>query len=229
MGNEPYIPSREPELLIWSQNLYDRLSVAPETYGVNADQVAPFATAQEAFAAAYAVTNNPVTRTRPAVEDKNTKKAAMILQARLLVSVLQGWPAMTDAKRDELRIPVRDTQPTPIGPPEEMPALRIAAVNGSVLDLEVRREDGETKRKPDGVRAVRLYTFVGDDPPAQLTAWQFRGGSTKHNPQVTFEPEVVPGTKVWVTALWVNPTDQPGPACAPLQTRINYQGLNEAA
>lgn len=229
MVRESYVPSREAELLGWAGNLHARLMAAPGDYGVVVEQLGPFDVAYTAFAAAYAVTSNPATKTKPTVADKNTKKAEMIRQARLLVSTLQGWPSMTDAKRDELRIPVRDHQPTPIGPPTEMPVLRIAAMHGSVMDLEVRREDGETKRKPAGVSGVWIYTFIGETPPTTLTAWQFRGGSTKHNPQIVFEPEVQPGTKVWVTALWVSPTKQPGPACAPLQSRINYQGLTEAA
>lgn len=229
MVSESYIPSREAELLGFAQNLAARLEADPAGFGVTEAQIEPYLISFNLFNTAYGVTSNPATKTKPAVADKNTKKAEMVRQIRLLVSVLQGWPSMTDAKRDELGIPVRDNQPTPIGPPEEMPVLRIAAVNGSVMDLEVRRPDGETKRKPDGVRGVWLYTHIGDDPPAVLTAWQFRGGSTRHNPQVVFEPEVLPGTKVWVTALWVSPTDEPGPACAPLQTRINYYGLNEAA
>ena len=229
MARGSYIPTREAQLRDFAQNLTDRLTAMGADYGVTAEQILPFVEAYNTFVARYAITSNPATKTKPAVAAKNDAKAEMVRQIRLLVSVLQGWPAMTNAKRDELRIPVRDDQPTPIDPPTEMPVLRIAGVYGSVMDLEVRRADGETKRKPAGVRGVWLYSFVGDNPPAQLTAWQFRGGSTKHNPQIVFEPEVVPGTKVWVTALWVNPTDRPGPACAPLSARINYQGLNEAA
>lgn len=226
---QSYIPTREADLLSWSQNLYDKLTATPADYGLTAEQVVPFAAAQEAFKAAYAAAIDPATRTTPIIADKNTKKKAMIEDARLLVSVLQGWPEMTDQKRETLEIPVRDYDPTPIGPPTEMPVLRIAAVNGPVLDLELRQEDGENKRKPDGVRGVWIYTHVGDNPPAELTAWQFRGGSTKSNPQVVFDETVAPGTRVWVTAQWVSPTDRPGPACAPQQTRISYQGLSEAA
>lgn len=229
MNRSQYIPSREADLLGWAGNLFDRLDANPATYGLSAEQLAPYGIAYSAFVAAYAITSNPVTKTKPAVADKNTKKIEMVRQNRLLVSTLQGWPSMTDAKRDELDVPIRGNIPTPIGLPTEMPALRIADVNGRVLDLEVRREDGETRRKTDGVRAAWLYSHIGDDPPALLTAWQFRGGSTKSNPQVVFEPDVQPGTKVWVTALWGSPADQPGPACAPLQTRIAYQGLSEAA
>ncbi|MEM9752265.1 MAG: hypothetical protein AAF916_02660 [Planctomycetota bacterium] len=229
MAGSNSIPwTREPELMEWATNLFDRLEAGPTDYGISDDQLIPYATAYEAFKAAYATTQNPETKTKPAVADKNTKKAEMIRQARLLISVLQGWPQMTDAKRDALQIPTRDNQPTPIGPPTEMPRLSVVGVSGSVIDLEVTDDDGK-KRKPGGVRACWLYSYVGDQPPAALTGWQFRGESTRSTPQVVFEPEVVPGTKVWVTALWVNPTGVPGPACAPIQTRVGYLGLNEAA
>lgn len=228
-GNSSGIPwTREPELMDWFTNLFDRLEAGPTGYGISADQLIPFATAYEAFKAAYAVTSNPETKTKPAVATKNAKKQEAIHQARLLISVLRGWPQQTEAKLDALRIPAHDAQPTPIGPPEVMPRLSVVSVAGSLIHLEVTDEDGK-KRKPGGVRACWLYSFVGEQPPAALTAWQFRGESTRSDPKVMFEPEVQPGTKVWITALWVNPTGQPGPACAPVQTRVGYLGLNEAA
>ncbi len=223
-----YLPAREAELLAFAQNLFDHLEANPATYGQTIESIAPFGTAFNAFKAALAVTTNPATKTKPTIADKNAKKQAMIDIIRPLVQTLQNWSGMTDDKRDTLGIPTRDRQPTPIGPPEEMPVLRVAGVFGRLLELEVLDTEGK-KRKPDGARGAWLYTHVGDDPPAELTAWQFRGGTTRSNPQVVFEDSVAPGTKVWVTALWVNPTDQPGPACAPQQTRIGYQGLSEAA
>ncbi|MEM1444651.1 MAG: hypothetical protein AAGF84_01220 [Planctomycetota bacterium] len=229
MAGSSNIPwTREPELMDWMENLFDRLETVPTDFGITADQLIPYATAYEAFKTAFAVTQNPETKTKPAVATKNAAKQEAVRQARLLISVLRGWPQQTEAKLDALRIPAHDVQPTPIGPPTAMPRLNVVGVSGSLIDLEVTDEEGR-KRKPNGVRACWLYSFVGDQPPASLTAWQFRGESTRSTPQVVFEPEVLPGTKVWVTALWVNPTGQPGPACAPVQTRVGYLGLNEAA
>jgi hypothetical protein len=236
MANKNYIPSREADLLNWSQNLYDKLTVTPADFGLTAEQVAPFATAQEAFKADYAKVLDPATKTKVTVAAKNQSKKAMLTIVRPLVQTIQNWPGMTNAKRDELEITVPDREPSSIGAPEEMPVLRIASVNGRVLDLEVRRTDGTTKRKPAGVRAVWLRTFVGAPgsdpaatPPQVLDQYEFRGESTKSNPQIVFPPDVAPGTPVWVTAQWVNPTGQPGPACAPVKAHISFQGLSEAA
>lgn len=233
MPQTNYIPTREPELVPWVNNLNEKLADEPGDYGQTADSIAPFVAAHGAFVAAYAKANDPSTRTSANIADKNTKKKAMLDAVRPLVQTIQNWPGMTNQKRDLLEIPVRDQDPTPIGPPEEMPILRVARVTGRVLDLEVRsvtpNGNKETRRKPVGVRAVWLRTHVGENPPAVLDQWQFRGGSTKSNPQIVFGPEVAPGTPVWVTAQWVNPTDVPGPACAPVKAHISFQGLSEAA
>jgi hypothetical protein len=224
-----FIPSREADLLSWSNNLATKLIAAPTDYGIDAAAATAFGGVQGAFASAYATAIDPDTRTPSAIAIKNTAKKNLIAAVRPLVQTLQASPVMTDGKRELLQIPIRDNDPTPIGPPEVMPVLRVAAVNGRVLDLELRRQDGETKQKPAGVRAAWLYSFVGDTPPVDLNDWHFRGGTTKSNPKLDFPITATPGTVVWVTALWVNPTDQPGPACAPVNARISYQGLSEAA
>ena len=237
MPSTTYIPQREPELLAWVNNLASKLAADPAGYGQTLGSLDDFINAQVAFANAYATANDPDTRTSANIAAKNTAKKAMLdATIRPLVQTIQNWSGMTDQKRDLLEIPVRDNEPTPIGPPTEMPVLRVASVQGRVLNLEVRRAvsgGGTTRRKPAGVRAVWLRTFVGETPdatpPQVLQAYEFRGESTKSDPQVVFPPNVAPGTPVWVTALWVNPTGQPGPACAPVKTHISYQGLSEAA
>lgn len=232
MANTNYLPTREAELLVWAQNFKDKLVGSPAAYGLTEAQVEPVNDAFGEFQTALAMTQNPATRTKPNIATKNNFKKAMLESIRLTVGTIQNWPNMTDAKRDDLRIPVRDRQPTPVPVPEDMPTLRIAKVSGRLLDLDVL--DGENqKRKPVGARSAWLWTFVATadqpNPPAELTAWQFRGGTTRSNPQVLFEESVEPGAKVWVTAQWVNPRDMPGPACAPQMTRIGWQGLSEAA
>ena len=149
-------------------------------------------------------------------------------ETRRLVRLVQASPQIDDEKRVALGITVPDADPTPIGPPTAMPVLRIKSVSGRLFDLEVLNADGK-RRKPAGVRGAWLYAHVGENPPTNLTAWQFKGGSTKYNPQVAFDESVAAGTVVYLTALWVNPKDQPGPACAPVKSHVNFAGLNQAA
>ena len=224
-----YFPSREAELKNWVMNLNDKVSADAAGYGLTVEQATALGSAVGDFEVAYATATNPSTRTGPSIAAKKTAKKDMLAAIRPLVQTMQNWSGMTDEKRDLLGIPVRDVKPTPIGPPEEMPVLRVGSVVGRTLNLEVRRTDGKTRRKPSGVRAVWLRTYVGVTPPQVLGAYEFRGESTKSNPQVVFEPGVAPGTPVWVTAMWVNPTGVPGPACAPVKTHISFMGLDESA
>lgn len=223
-----YLPTREADLLAWSTNLSQQLAAGPEGYGLTIEEAAAYAAVQSAFAAAMGLVSDPLTRNTPAIADKNDKKQALIAATRPLVQTLQAWPEMTNAKRETLEIPVRDYDPTPVGPPEQMPVLRVTAVRGRVLDLQLLDQDNK-KQKPAGVRSAWLYSHTGMNPPTNLQAWRFEGGSTKSNPQLVIPDDVAVGTEVWVTAQWVSPTDKPGPACAPVKTHINYVGLNEAA
>ncbi|CAN0458816.1 unnamed protein product, partial [Ectocarpus fasciculatus] len=145
-----YLPLKQADLLEFSQNLFDRLEANPESFGTSAEGIAPFAVAFNAFKAAYALMLNPATKNKVTVADKDEKKAAMIAAIRQLVASLQASPVMTNAKREELRITARGNEPTPIGPPQEMPVLRVEEVSGRVMDLEVLNLENQ-KRKPAGV------------------------------------------------------------------------------
>ncbi len=223
-----YVPTREGELLAWTSNLATKLVADPPGYGLDVQAAADYQAVQQAFAAAYALATDPATRTPVNIEDKTEEKQALIAATRPLVQTLQNWSGMTNGKRKDLGIPVRDNEPTPIGIPTEMPVLRVTEVSQRVLDLELLNQENE-KRKPNGVRSAWLYTHVGADPSPDLTQWKFEGESTRSNPQIVFPESVAPGTEVWVTALWVNPTGKPGPACAPVKSYTGHDGLSQAA
>lgn len=223
-----YVPTREGELLAWSNNIATKLVADPTAYGLEAKDATDYQLVQQAFAAAYALATDPATRTPVNIRDKTEKKQALIAATRPLVQTLQNWSGMTNGKRKDLDIPLRDNEPTPIGIPTEMPVLRVTEVSQRVLDLELLNQENE-KRKPNGVRSAWLYTHVGADPSPDLTQWKFEGESTRSNPQIVFPESVAPGTEVWVTALWVNPTGKPGPACAPVKSYTGHDGLSQAA
>lgn len=228
MNQKNFIPGKEADLLSFTANIATKVEANPPDFGVALDTATDYKNTQTAFAAAYALTLDPSTRNSPNIATKNAAKKTLIAATRSLVKQIQAWPGITDAKREELQITIPDTEPTPIGPPAEMPVLRIAAVRGRTLDIELRNTENK-RPKPAGVKAANLFTWVGDNPPGDLKQWQFEGGTTKSDPTFTFPESVAPGTPVWVTALWINPTLQPGPACAPVKVHTNYDGLSQAA
>jgi len=225
-----YIPTKEAQLLSWSANLSTELGVDPATYGTTMEAVGAFQVLQAAFANAYATATTPTTRTGPTIEAKNEAKAALIAGTRPLVQSIQVSPVMTNTKRDILGIPIRDYEPTPIGVPTQMPKLTVTKVTGRLIGLQLMDQDDE-KRRPVGVMAANLFSYAGDTPPADLKQWTYEGSVTLLDPAITIAESVSPGTTIWLTALWMNPRLQPGPACTPITTKTNYDGLsmNQAA
>ncbi|MEM1446262.1 MAG: hypothetical protein AAGF84_09420 [Planctomycetota bacterium] len=225
-------PAREPELLEWSQNLYDKVTAADAStlYGLTSEQFIPFASAQETFKAAYAVTNDPDTKTKPAVQTKNTAKKSMLDEARKLISQLQGSSVMTDAKRDALQIPIKDSEPTPVPPPSEAPTLEILSQNGHEVTFRLLPASGPSRRrKPEGVQGATVLTYVGDTAPLDPTVWTFQGNTTKNVKTIVFDESIAPGTKVWLTAFWFNRRTQSGPPCDPVAAYIQFGGMRRAA
>ena len=112
-----------------------------------------------------------------------------------------------------------------MGRPTAMPLLSVRSVVGRVLYLEVRDSETNRRRKPDGVESVWLWSYTGEQPPLDLAQYTFHGGDSRNRPELVLDDAVAPNTVVWVTAMWVNGKDETGPACAPVQTRTNYDVL----
>ena len=224
-----YLPSRESDLLTWTKNFEQKIVADAAAYGLIEKQATDYNLAQAAFAAAYQVANDPDTRSPGNIRIKNTKKDELVASTRQLVDIAQAAPEMDNDKRVALGITVRDTDPTPIPAPSEAPAIDILSMVGWTLELRLHRGDATKRAKPAGVKGATVFSFVGEQPPSAIDAWKFEGSITKTETKVNFPTTLAPGTKVWLTAFWFNPTSQSGPAAVPVSTQINYGGLSQAA
>jgi len=222
-----YLPSREADLADWALNFNTLINVDPTVYGLTAEQAAEYAARYTAFEGLYEKSKQPTTRTPAVNQGKRDAKRAMIALTRQLVTVIQGQPTTTNEQRAALGITVRDTDPTPFPVPSVSPVLEVTRVNGWTVSLLLH--DGMRRRKPEGVKGANLFSFVGEQPPSEIAAWKFEGGTSRTSLTVEFDHGLTPGTKIWLTAFWFNPRLQSGPACAPVATQINYGGLAQAA
>lgn len=202
------------------------MSASPTTYGLTAEQATAYTTAQGAFLQAYQLANNPATRSPSNIETKDDAKAALIAETRKLVNIVQAYPGTTDTMRVDLGITVRDYDPTPVPVPGTSPTIDILSVDAWTVKLRLHNGDSTSRAKPAGVKGASLFSYVGGTPPVSVDDWKFEGSVTTTLTQVVFPDTVTPGTVVWITAFWFNPTAQSGPAATPVSTRINYGGMN---
>ncbi len=224
-----YMPLREKELFQWSMLLSQKLVESPDEYGVTLQDAAAYQTVWNAFAQAYEVANTPETRSTPYITVKNDRKKELLRATRPLVARLQTWSGMSDEKRSTLGLRVKASSRARIKAPDERPVMFVPRVEGWTLNIHLRREGATSDEKPAGVRAAWLYTLIGDKASAALSDYTFHSETTRSNLQLVVDNDVPPGTPVWVTARWVSPTGQPGPACQPIKTHIGYGGPAHSA
>ncbi len=229
MSNKNYLPSREADLLAWTKNLSVKLLAAPEYYGVSAPQANAYDDAQSAFASAYGLAQDPLTRSNPFIEDKNVKKTALIEATRAMVAILQASPMMTNEKRGLLEISIRDRESTPVGRPTVAPSMRIEGVMGRTVTLCIYDPTSARKRsKVKGAIGAWVYSFVGEDYPTDPLLWQFEGAASKYTYEVTFH-DAAPGARVWLCAAWVTLKGETGPISMPESANLQIGGVGAKA
>jgi len=83
---------------------------------------------------------------------------------------------------------------------------------------------GGQRRPPHGVCGAILWSFVGEMPPTNGAAWNYSGQTARTINRIAFDEELAPGTKVWLTACWVNIRGQRGRLSTPVLTHVGAGG-----
>lgn len=215
-----YLPRTDAGLLAWSANFSDLIVASPTDYGLTIEDATDYATLHTTYADAYAAAHGPG-RGPAATQTKNTAKAALMQDARRLVRIIQAFPGTTNTMRVQLNITVPD-EPTPVPSPAYAPEMDMLPVVGRTVKIRVHNEQTLGHRgKPHGVKAVAVYSYVGENAPDDIHEWKAEALSSRPAVDIEFPPTLAPGTKVWLTAYWLNTKMESGPACQP-------QGVNLA-
>ena len=222
------IPTKDSALVDWSTNANTRLTAAPATYGTTAAVATQYDTLHDAFVAAY---NNLVaaraagTRSESLTALKDGAKFALLNFARPLYKQIQSNTSVTAAAKIELGVVVPDVEPTPSPVPGFAPGLSVVSVNGRLVRIRLFDPANPTRRRiPGGVNGAIVMSHIGPTAPTDPGAYKMEGPTARTTIDVLFPESAVPGTLVWLTAVWFNERKQMGPACAAVGTNINYGG-----
>lgn len=223
-----YLPSREAELAEWLTNFQDRVSASPTTYGLTVDQVTAYTSLYSTWTAAYQAATQPATRTKAAVTEKDIARDNVVRDTRLLVSQIQTFPGTTDSMRDNLGITIRKTTRTRQDAPDAEPRVAVAGVSGLTFMLNIDDPTSLAKKKKfPGAIGAQVYTFVGEEYPADPALWSYNGLATRYVHEITMPFSLAAGTRVWVTATWINAAGT-GPLALPVSANVGYAGTSSA-
>jgi hypothetical protein len=160
---------------------------------------------------------------------KNADRTPLRAEARELARIINAFPGITNAQRIDLGLTPREGTISPLNPPAECPSLRVVSAIGRILKFKLQGQDTSRRGKPEGVAGATLFSFVGDEAPADIGQWKFEGSITRTEFDIEFPPTVAAGSKVYLCAFWFSPRSQSGPACEPVAAYIAGGVSAEAA
>jgi hypothetical protein len=213
------IPRKDSLLVTWSTNFNALGTASPTTYGLTAPQMAAYTPLHTAFVTAYQAAAVPGTRSTALVTARNQAKADLLEYARELYGFVQVNTSVSAEDKDMIGVKNR-ASPSPIGPPEESPAIDVDGVVGRTVRCRIHNGDALKRGKPIGVKGSTVFSYVGATPPGDLGAWKFQGSTNKGSFEIVFDDTVPAGSQVWLTAFWFNEKSQNGPACTPITTYL---------
>lgn len=221
---QTYFPSTDSGMIPWARNMSEKLAVDYAAYGISQQQSDEFTALTEGYAEAYREANVPGIRSSAATAVKNDARESLKTAARLIVSIVRGQKAVTDAQKILLGITVPAPRRRAIPRPEHAPTLYVRSVTGRTVRILLADSQVQGSRaKPPGARAAMIFTAAGEAPPqAGASGWHFHTTTGRRQCDVTFPADLAPGAKVWLTAAWVNSRNQPGPACTAVETHLQF-------
>jgi hypothetical protein len=209
----------DAQLLNGAQNFASRIATEFGSLGLTSAQAADYQTASSNYGRAYETAITPATRTRGAVAAKDLTAKRLRDISASFAKIIDAQPNVTPEQKIDLGLAVRSA-PTPIPVPQVVPLLEILGVRGNNVTGRVRNADTSRRSRPTGTKGAKIYSFVGSAPSDNIADWKFEGDTTKAEFLVEFPQSVAPFSKVWLTAQWINPRLQAGPACTPVATNL---------
>ncbi len=194
MAVRSFLPDRDSALLAWSLNFKSLITATPTAYGLTAEQASVYDALHEAYATALAAAD-PSIRNKPATATKNVRRAMLKTQARLLAGLIEHTVSVSDAQKLELGLTVRKP-PTPVPAPSASPNIDIVSVNGRSVKVRLHGDEPGRRGRPAGVQGASVFSYVGEQPTDDISAWKFEGSTTRTRFDVEFPATVQPGTKV---------------------------------
>ncbi|MDR2792712.1 MAG: hypothetical protein LBB61_03465 [Treponema sp.] len=205
-----YIPTREAEFIEWSGNL---IAVSKENmteWELPQAQLTDLETSHIEVKALYEKCQTPM-HTKPDVQEKNEKLAALIKKERTFVrNHLQNNDLMTNKGREALRIPIYDQKPTPHPAPSAIPEVEIGSPYPRVLRIKFRAVNAARWGKPANVHGLECLWVIAETPPKEIEELLHSSFATRSPLELVFN-ESERGKRVYFAVRWESGTVKKGP------------------
>ena len=208
----PYIPPKDADLAAWAANFSTLLTASPGTYGLTPTNASTVASAQAAWAAAYALVTSNSTKTPATVSAKNSAKVIMLATVRPLAQQISKNPAVSASDKTAIGVNPNTSVPSPITAPTTAPTLTVQSASslGHIIRFRDSTASPSVKAKPYGVIQVQMYGLISATPVTDPTTMALVGTPTKSPCTITWTSASL-GKTAYYAARWVTRTGLVGP------------------
>lgn len=215
-----YLPQKLSAFAVWFLNFASLVTASPGTYGVSAGDAASVQSSYDDFAAKYAISTSPVTRSPTTVQDTVTARNTSVQIIRAYGRLILANQGVADADKVALGLHLRDPVNTPIPAPLTMPILSLIGAQPGQLTAAYKDSAASpgVKAKPFGAAGMQLFVAFGTVAPVTPDATPFRKQVTR-SPFPIDTTDGTPGQTAFCYARWVTAKGLVGP-WSPLATMV---------
>lgn len=210
MSND-YIPKPDETFHEWQSLLLSVIAAHATDWGITLSVLAPVNSLRNEWVEHWTLASHPSTRTSVTILAKTeTRKSYEAALRGLVRSYLINNPAVTDADRVSMGLPVHDRKPSPVPTPATVPEFEVKMPVPRRLEIHFR-DTGSTRRaKPPGVHGVEIRWALLKESPASLDELTRSGFDTRSPYTLDFD-ENHRGQSVYLALRWENSRGEKGP------------------
>lgn len=215
-----FIPSQDPQALIWMQTFASGIAANVALYQLTAPDSTAISAAVNLFDTTLATANNPATRTPVSVGAKDDARTAAEQICRQFAGVIKHNAGISDPDKQAIGVRPINNSREPIECPQTSPLLAIIAATPGTQTL--RYSDSMTPdspAKPFGASEIQLFRAIGTTPAVDPNSAAFYGKFTKNPVAVNFNP-ADNGKQATYFARWASRRGQVGPWSNPISMAI---------
>ncbi|MEM7806807.1 MAG: hypothetical protein AAF561_01700 [Planctomycetota bacterium] len=208
----------EPAIINFTGNMDTVINDDPARFNIEAGRASAYSSTRTEFTDAYETYHTDATHSTPYRVKKDVMKAHLVNSTRDLCETF-----LADRSLDETTLALvglrRRSKGSPAPMPTTAPLVQGRVDSATSIKLSFRdASDSDRRAKPAGVRQVAVATFIGEEPPTDVTAWGQPRLFGRTDQTLRFE--TLTSQTVWVTSWWINSRNEFGPASAPVSFRI---------
>jgi hypothetical protein len=205
-----YIPRSDGAFLEWSKTLVTYVSAHLTEFNIQQAALAPIQTELTAYETAFEAAQNP-NRGKVDVLRKDEARDALKSSIRAFVKAYLAFnPAVTDADKESMGLPLRDNTRTPAPPPSTIPETELDSSVIRQITVHFKDNGSDKRGKPAHVHGIELRWSLLETAPTSVEDLTKSAFDTASPYTFVFD-EAERGKTLYICPRWENGKGDKGP------------------